>query len=107
MLLGNFGLLKFYCCRFNPVALRRNRAKGLRKEIPYVLCRGAAEAAKEVITRLHADSLKLLQFEDVKERFHATGLVPFTNTPDEYERYIRSEIEKWAKVVKALNLRVD
>jgi tripartite-type tricarboxylate transporter receptor subunit TctC len=66
-----------------------------------------AGTPKEIIERLHADSVKSLQFEDVKERFHATGLVPFTNTPDEYERYIRSEIEKWAKVVKALNLRVD
>lgn len=66
-----------------------------------------AGTPKEIIERLHADSVKSLQFEDVKERFHATGLVPLTNTPDEYERYIRSEIEKWAKVVKALKLRVD
>ncbi len=66
-----------------------------------------AGTPKEVIERLRADSVKSLQFEDVKERFHATGLVPFTNMPDEFERYIRSEIEKWAKVVNALKLRVD
>lgn len=66
-----------------------------------------AGTPKEVIERLHADSVKSLQFEDVKERFHATGLVPFTSTPDEFEHYIRSEIEKWAKVVNALKLRVD
>ncbi len=66
-----------------------------------------AGTPKEIIERLHVDSVKSLQFEDVKERFHATGLVPFTNMPDEFERYIRSEIEKWAKVVNALKLRVD
>ena len=66
-----------------------------------------AGTPKEIIARLHEDSVKSLQFEDVKERFHATGLVPFTNTPDEFEHYIRSEIEKWAKVVTALKLHVD
>jgi len=66
-----------------------------------------AGTPKEIIARLHADSVKSLQFEDVKKRFHATGLVPVTNMPDEFERYIRSEIEKWAKVVRALDLRVD
>lgn len=66
-----------------------------------------AGTPKEIIARLHADTVKSLQFEEVKERFHAGGIVPRTNTPDEYERYIRSEIDKWAKVVKALDLRVD
>ena len=42
-----------------------------------------AGTPKEIIERLHADSVKSLQSEDVKERFHATGLVPLTNTPDD------------------------
>jgi tripartite-type tricarboxylate transporter receptor subunit TctC len=66
-----------------------------------------AGTPKEVIQRLHADSVKALQFPDVKKRLDATGLVPIGNGPDEFGRYIRSEVEKWGKVVKALDLRVD
>ena len=66
-----------------------------------------AGTPKEIIQRLHATSVKALQFPDVKKRLDATGLVPVGNTPDEHERYIRSEVEKWGKVVRALDLRVD
>jgi tripartite-type tricarboxylate transporter receptor subunit TctC len=66
-----------------------------------------AGTPKEIIQRLHADSVKALQFPDVRKRLDATGLVPVGNTPEEHERYIRSEIEKWGKVVRALDLRVD
>jgi len=66
-----------------------------------------AGTPKEIIQRLHATSVKALQFPDVKKRLDATGLVAVGNTPDEHERYIRSEVEKWGKVVRALDLRVD
>jgi tripartite-type tricarboxylate transporter receptor subunit TctC len=48
-----------------------------------------------------------LQFADVKSRFKATGLVPIGGTPEELGTYMHSEVEKWGKVVKALELRVD
>ncbi|HKA41439.1 MAG TPA: tripartite tricarboxylate transporter substrate binding protein [Burkholderiales bacterium] len=66
-----------------------------------------AGTPKEVIARLHADSVKSIQFPDVKSRFEATGLVPIGGTPEELGDYMRSEVEKWGKVVRALNLHVD
>ncbi|MGH8640868.1 MAG: tripartite tricarboxylate transporter substrate binding protein [Burkholderiales bacterium] len=66
-----------------------------------------AGTPKPIIDRLHADSVKALQFPDVKKRLDATGLVPVGNMPDEFGRYMRSEVEKWGKVVKALDLRVE
>jgi tripartite-type tricarboxylate transporter receptor subunit TctC len=66
-----------------------------------------AGTAKDIIARLHDDSVKALQFADVKSRLDATGLVPVGNGPDEFGGFIRSEVEKWAKVVKGLDLHVD
>jgi tripartite-type tricarboxylate transporter receptor subunit TctC len=66
-----------------------------------------AGTSKEIIARLHEDSVKALQFDDVKKRFDATGLVPIGGSPEDLGSYIHTEIEKWGKVVKALNLRVD
>jgi tripartite-type tricarboxylate transporter receptor subunit TctC len=62
---------------------------------------------KEAIARLHSDSVKALQFPDVKSRLDATGLVPVGNSPEEFDAFIRSEVTKWGKVVKGLNLKVD
>ena len=62
---------------------------------------------KEVIQTLHDDSVKALKFDDVKKRLDATGLVPVGDRPEEFDAFIRSEIDKWGKVVKALNLHVN
>ena len=66
-----------------------------------------AGTPKDIIERLHAESVKALQFDDVKARLVATGLVAVGGTPKELDDYTRSEIEKWGKIVKALNLHVD
>ncbi len=62
---------------------------------------------KEIIARLHAESTRQLRQPDVRERLDATGFEPIGNTPEEFGAYIRSEIEKWSKVVKASGARAD
>ena len=66
--------------------------------------RGHTEGA---IARLHADSLKVLSMEDVKQRLDAAGFEAIGTTPDQFAAYIRSEVEKWTKVVRAAGVRVD
>ena len=44
---------------------------------------------------------------DFKERLAASGFEPETSTPDEFTQYMRSEVAKWGKVVKAANLKVE
>jgi tripartite-type tricarboxylate transporter receptor subunit TctC len=62
---------------------------------------------KEAITRLHAESVKAIKLRDVKERLDATGFEGIGTTPDEFGTFIRSEVEKWGKVVKASGARVE
>lgn len=61
----------------------------------------------EIIARLNAEAAKAMTFADVKSRLDATGMVPGTSTPEELSKHMQVEVAKWAKVVKALNLRVD
>jgi len=61
----------------------------------------------EIVARLNAETVKVLTLPDVKSRLDATGMVPQSSSPEELGRQIHSEIAKWAKVVKALNLKVD
>ena len=66
-----------------------------------------AGTPNEIVARLHAESVKLLKLPDVKDRLDATGFESIGNTPEQFAAYIRSEIEKWGKVVKASGARVD
>jgi len=61
----------------------------------------------EIISRLHAESVKALSRQEVKERLSATGIEPTGSTPEQFAGHIRREIAKWAKVVKASGARVD
>ena len=66
-----------------------------------------AGTPKEAIARQHAESVKLLAAPDVKQRLDAAGFEPIGTTPEEFGAYIRSEIAKWTKVVRAAGVRVD
>jgi tripartite-type tricarboxylate transporter receptor subunit TctC len=61
----------------------------------------------EVINRLLAESLKLLKQPEMRERLIASGVDPVGNTPEEFAAYVRSEVEKWARVIKATGARPD
>jgi tripartite-type tricarboxylate transporter receptor subunit TctC len=62
---------------------------------------------REIISRLYAESVKALVRLDVKERLTATGLEPIGTTPEQFTAYIRTEIEKWRKVVRESGARVE
>ncbi|MGH8661387.1 MAG: Bug family tripartite tricarboxylate transporter substrate binding protein [Burkholderiales bacterium] len=61
----------------------------------------------EIISRLHAESVKALARPDVKERFGTTDFQLIGGAPEQFGTHIRSEIEKWGKIVKATGLRPD
>jgi tripartite-type tricarboxylate transporter receptor subunit TctC len=62
---------------------------------------------REIISRLHAESVNLLKLPDVKGKLEAAGFETIGTTPEQFGTYIRAEIEKWAKVVKATGARPE
>jgi tripartite-type tricarboxylate transporter receptor subunit TctC len=62
---------------------------------------------KEIISRLHDEMVKVLKRPDVKERLAAAGADPIGSTPEQFTAYIRSEIDKWGKLVKMSGARPD
>jgi len=53
-----------------------------------------------VVARLNAEVVRIMQLPVMRERMAGLGAEPLTNTPAEFAGYIRSEIVKWARVVK-------
>jgi tripartite-type tricarboxylate transporter receptor subunit TctC len=66
-----------------------------------------AATQKPVITRLHTEAVKALRTPDVVERLSSQGAEPVGNSPEEFTAFVRSEISKWANLVKAANMRAD
>ena len=60
-----------------------------------------AKTPKPIVSRLNAELVKALKLPDVSERLGSLGFEIAATTPEYYGNYIRSEIKKWAKVVKA------
>ncbi|MSQ73060.1 MAG: tripartite tricarboxylate transporter substrate binding protein [Betaproteobacteria bacterium] len=62
---------------------------------------GPGELPRDIVTKLNAEIAKLLHSPDIKERFNGLGIEPVSSSPEEFAKYIRAEIDKWAIVVKA------
>ena len=60
-----------------------------------------AKTPKPVVARLNSEFVKALKMPDVRERLGALGFELVGSTPEHYASYIRTEIKKWEKVVKA------
>src|SRR5205814_7074819 len=66
-----------------------------------------AGTPQDIIKRLNEAAAKALNQAEVKSRLANDGAEPVGNTPEQTDRYIRAEIAKWAKVVKASGARPD
>ncbi len=58
----------------------------------------------EIIAWLHKETTAALRAPSLREKFAAEGLDVVANTPDEFAAKIKSDIEKWTKVVKAADI---
>lgn len=66
-----------------------------------------AATPRNVVNRLYEGVASAIARPDVRERMLAGGLEPVGNAPVEFAGYLRAEVAKWAKVIRAAGIRVD
>ncbi len=66
-----------------------------------------AAVNKDVIARLHAEAAKLLRLAGVKKRIMQNGAETVGNNPKEFAAFIRAERDKYLKIVKEANIRLQ
>jgi tripartite-type tricarboxylate transporter receptor subunit TctC len=115
------GLSYTRSAKLRALAIAARSRSALAPDIPTVIESGVAgfEAAvwnalyapsrtpREVVNRINADVAKVLNTPDIKERIAAQGVVVTTGTPEQLATLLKSEIVKWAKVVKASGVTVE
>ena len=64
-----------------------------------------AGTPKDILTLLHREIVRIVALPELQERFAALGLDPVGGTPEEFAQQLRAEDEKWAKVIRAANIK--
>lgn len=60
-----------------------------------------------VSSKLHADVVKALNAPELKERLSSLGIEPIGTTPAQFATFLREELAKWGKVIKATGIKAD
>jgi tripartite-type tricarboxylate transporter receptor subunit TctC len=66
-----------------------------------------AKTNKAIVGRLNQELVKALGNPEVKDRLLSMATVPVGDKPEEFAGFIRSEYDKWGKVIKAANIKLQ
>ena len=66
-----------------------------------------AGTPKHIVDKLHADTVKVLADADTKKRFADLGVETKSSTPAEFSAFIKAETDKYAKLIKEANIKVN
>jgi tripartite-type tricarboxylate transporter receptor subunit TctC len=66
-----------------------------------------AGTPREIVTRLNAAIVKIVNTPDMRDTYMKQGLDPATSTPEEFAAFIRSEIAQNVRLVKSAGIRVE
>ena len=68
---------------------------------------GPAGMPREIANRLQTEVTKTLELRSVKEFFVSQGAEVVGSTPDAFGAHIRSEVQRWAEVIKAADIKLE
>ena len=66
-----------------------------------------AGTPKEILTRLAIETAKVLNMPEIKNQFESTGSVIGGNTPDQFQAFTLAEFERWGKVIREADIRLE
>jgi tripartite-type tricarboxylate transporter receptor subunit TctC len=107
--------------RLRAIAVTSARRSGAMPELPTVSESGLpgfevigwygilapAGTPKAIITRLHDEIVRSLQLADVRERIIGDGAEVVGNSPAEFEAFLKTDIARWAKLIKQTGAHLD
>ena len=66
-----------------------------------------AGTPSEIVGRLHLETVKALAMADVRAKYATLGMEPVGNSPAEFAAVIKSDLAKWANVVRVAGIKAD
>ena len=68
---------------------------------------GPAGIPKPIVAKLNAELIRVMRSPEVRERVRGQYFDPYTSTPEEFAAVIKTDLEKWGKIVRASGARID
>jgi tripartite-type tricarboxylate transporter receptor subunit TctC len=107
--------------RLRPVAITTAKRSASAPEVPTLAESGApgyeyasdfglllpARTPPEIVAKLYGEIARALKTADVSEKLSAQGYEVVALGPDEYAASIRTNLAKWARVIKSANIRIE
>jgi len=66
-----------------------------------------ARTPPEIVARLNAEVVKILELPEIKSRFAELGLETAGGTPEQLDRWIRAELERWGRVIREQKITLE
>ena len=68
---------------------------------------GPLGVPRDIVARLSAESIKIMHQPETRERMIGAGLDPLGTSAEELAAYVRSEIDKWGKVIRSTGIKLE
>jgi tripartite-type tricarboxylate transporter receptor subunit TctC len=62
---------------------------------------------RDIVVRLHAEAVKALALQEIRDHFERAGFEPIGNTPDEFAAIVRSDIAKFTRIAREAGIRAE
>jgi tripartite-type tricarboxylate transporter receptor subunit TctC len=62
---------------------------------------------REIVDRLNAEIARIIANPALREAWAKQGAVPMTMTPEQFDAFLRRDIDKWAKVIKQAGIQAQ
>jgi tripartite-type tricarboxylate transporter receptor subunit TctC len=66
-----------------------------------------AATPKDIVAKLHAETVRILKLPDVVERIASQGAAPVGNTPAEFAAFITAESAKYSRIIKQAGVKLE
>ena len=66
-----------------------------------------AKTSPAIVRALNTEINNILKMQDIVTLHNSAGIIPLGSTPEAFAKYIASETEKWAKVIKEANIKLE
>jgi len=66
-----------------------------------------AGVPKDIVAKLNAEMQRIMKLPDVMDRLSQLGVTPTGGSPEQLEKFLRVEMDKWAKVIKEANITAE
>jgi len=66
-----------------------------------------AGTPRDIIAKLNAETVRVLSLSDLRERTRSQGIELAGSTPEEFGAFLKTDIAKWTKAIREMNISID